>query len=219
LVVPVWILFLKSGVHPTVAGILLAFSVPISQKVKTTSFIQQLETIVAGIKKAPVLKTPILSKGQMNHMSHLKDWSSKYQSPLQTLEHGLHNWVGYFIIPVFALSNAGVAINGSADLDVPLIMHIIVALVLGKGLGIPLVIFLAKQLKLIQIPADINFKQIIGVSFIAGIGFTMAIFIAGLAFANSPQFISSAKIGILIASFIAAIAGYVMLRLWCPKKE
>jgi len=208
----VWVLFLKSGVHPTVAGILIAFSVPIRQEVKTITFISQLETIYTRIKSAPILSEPILSDEQLKLVNNLSHWSKKFQSPLQHLEHNLHNWSAYFIIPIFALSNAGVLIDSSVHIDMALVFHIILCLVVGKGLGIPLVIFVAKKLNLIQIPSDIHFIQILGVSFIAGIGFTMAIFIAGLAFSTSPEFISSAKIGILVGSLISAIIGYLILR-------
>lgn len=208
----IWLLFLKSGVHPTVAGILLAFSIPIRQKIETSTFISQLETIYHNIKNASILKKPILSKEQIEHMDDLESWSNKFQSPLQHLEHNLHGWVAYFIIPLFALANAGVIIDSSIGIEIPLIINIIICLVLGKGLGIPAIIFLAKKLNLIEIPSDINKRQIFGVSFIAGIGFTMAIFIASLAFAASPEYISSAKIGILLGSLISAIIGYLILR-------
>jgi NhaA family Na+:H+ antiporter len=207
----VWVLFLKSGVHPTVAGILLAFSVPIRQKIKTSTFIEQLENVFNDVKKASILKKPILSDEQLSSMDDLDDWSRKFRSPLQHLEHNLHGWVAYFIIPLFALANAGVYID-SAGVDVDLVFHIILCLVLGKGLGIPIVVLLAEKLNLVQIPSDITKRHILGVSFIAGIGFTMAIFIAGLAFASHPEYISSAKIGILLGSLISAIIGFLILR-------
>ncbi|TYB74308.1 Na+/H+ antiporter NhaA [Bizionia myxarmorum] len=216
--IAVWFLFLKAGIHPTVAGILLAFSVPVRQKIHTETFLKNLEDVYRNIKDANVLSKPILSKQQLRQVHTLDDWSSKFKSPLQKLEHSLHGWVAYFIIPVFALANAGVMISSDVELDVALTVHIIIALVLGKGIGIPLIVFLAKKFKLITIPESITKMQIIGVSFLAGIGFTMAIFITSLAFASSPEYIDSAKIGILIASLIAAILGYVMLRL-SPLKE
>jgi len=144
-------------------------------------------------------------------MDDLDDWSRKFRSPLQHLEHSLHGWVAYFIIPLFALANAGVYID-SAGVDVDLVFHIILCLVLGKGLGIPIVVLLAEKLNLVQIPSDITKRHILGVSFIAGIGFTMAIFIAGLAFTSHPEYISSAKIGILLGSLISAIIGFLILR-------
>ena len=209
----IWFLFLKSGIHPTVAGILLAFSVPIRQKIDTSTFLEQLEKVYNDIKNASVLQKPILSTEQIQHIDDLEDWSSKFQSPLQHLEHNLHGWVAYFIIPIFALANAGVLIGGSDNLDTALVTNIVICLILGKGIGITSIVMLAKKIKLIEIPNDISFKQILGVAFLAGIGFTMAIFIASLAFASTPEYVDSAKIGILIGSFISAIIGYVILRL------
>lgn len=208
----IWFLFLKSGVHPTVAGILLAFSIPIRQRIDTSTFLEQLEAIYNNIKASSILKKPILSNEQIKHMDDLESLTTEYQSPLQHLEHVFHGWVAYFIIPIFALANAGVLIDSSVGIEVALVLNIVICLVLGKGIGIPLVVLLAQKLNLVEIPSDITKTQIFGVSFIAGIGFTMAIFIASLAFASTPEFITSAKIGILIGSLISAIIGYLILR-------
>ncbi|MCL5127430.1 Na+/H+ antiporter NhaA [Algibacter sp. L4_22] len=213
----IWFLFLKSGIHPTIAGILLAFSVPIRQKIDTSKFLVELENVYNNIRTASVLKKPILSHEQIGHVDNLNDWSAKFQSPLQHLEHSLHGWVAYFIIPIFALANAGVLISGSDNLDIALVINIIICLVLGKAIGITSIVFIAQRLKWIEVPSDISFKQIIGVAFLAGIGFTMAIFIASLAFVSTPEFIDSAKIGILIGSFISAIIGYLILRVGSSK--
>ncbi len=209
----IWVLFLKSGIHPTIAGILLAFSVPVNQRIDTPTFIDNLVKITENIKKAKISEKPILCKEQIEQIDNLEDWTNKYQSPLQHLEHKLHDWVAYFIIPVFALANAGVVIDSDIQLEMPLVRNIIICLVVGNSTGIPLMVFLAKKLKLIEIPHDIGKWQIIGVAFLAGIGFTMAIFVASLAYANNPVYIDSAKIGILIGSFISAIIGYLILRL------
>jgi len=214
----IWVLFLKSGIHPTVAGILLAFSVPVRQKIDTSIFLDNLVSISNKIKQAAKSNKPILSVEQIEQIDALEDWTNKYQSPLQHLEHSLHGWVAYFIIPVFALANAGVLINNDIDLDTALVRNIIICLVLGNSIGISSVILLAKKIKLIEVPKEISNRQIIGVSFLAGIGFTMAIFIASLAFENSPTYIDSAKIGILIGSFISALIGYTILRFNIDKK-
>lgn len=110
------------------------------------------------------------------------------------------------------MANAGVVISSNSELDTYLIQNIIICLVIGNSIGISTIIFLARKIKLIEIPKEINNQQIVGVSFLAGIGFTMAIFIASLAFENSPIYIDSAKIGILIGSFISAVIGYLVLR-------
>ncbi len=212
----IWTLFLKAGIHPTLAGILLAFSVPIRQKVDTPEFIDNLTRITKRIKKAKVLDKSILSKEQIGEIDALEYWTDKNQSPLQRLEHNLHGWVAYFIIPVFALANAGVSFSNSTELDTQLIINMTICLVAGNSIGISTIILLAKKIKLIEVPNDIGTQQIIGVAFLAGIGFTMSIFIAGLAFENDPINIDSAKIGILVGSFISAVIGFLILR-WRPR--
>lgn len=208
----IWFLFLKSGVHPTLAGILLAFSVPVRQRIDTSKFIDNLSEITKRIEISKVLNKPILSNEQIGHIDDLENWINKYQSPLQRSEHRLHDWVAYFIIPIFALANAGVELSGGMEWDMVLISNIAICLILGKSIGISLVVLIAKKMKLIKIPEDITIQHIIGVSFLAGIGFTMAIFISNLAFAGNPAYIDSAKVGILIGSFISAIIGYIILR-------
>jgi len=208
----VWLLFLKAGLHPTLAGVLMAFAIPVRQKISTHEFTNQLENIVTKIKKSTILQKPVLSPKQLKLIYDLEDWSDDYRSPLQHLEHKLHNWVAYLVIPVFALANAGVALNNDGTLETVLIINIMICLILGKSIGISAVIFLARKLKIITVPKDITNKQIIGVSFLAGIGFTMAIFIASLAFSSTPEYIDSAKIGILIGSLISAIIGFSILR-------
>ena len=214
----VWLLFLKSGIHPTLAGILLAFSIPVRQKINTPEFIENLFNITNKIKNSKVSVKPILCNEQIEQVDNLEDWIGKYQSPLQHLEHKLHGWVAYFIIPVFALANAGVVFSSDIELDYALIKNIIICLVIGNSIGISTIILGANKLRLIEIPKEISSSQIIGVSFLAGIGFTMAIFIGGMAFEKAPQYIDSAKIGILIGSLISAFCGYTILRLSNPKK-
>lgn len=215
----IWVLFLKSGIHPTVAGILLAFSVPIRQKIDTSTFLSHLDIVYNNIKTSSVLQTPILSDQQIKNVYELQSWTYKFRSPLQHLEHSLHGWVAYFIIPIFALANAGVLIDSSVSLDTALVINIIICLIIGKGIGVSSFVILAKKIGIIEVPHDISFKQILGVSFLAGIGFTMAIFIASLAFVTHPEYIDSAKIGILIGSFISAIIGYTILRMGSHKTD
>ncbi|KAB1066857.1 Na+/H+ antiporter NhaA [Tamlana haliotis] len=209
--IAIWILFLKSGIHPTLAGILLAFSVPIRQKADTSVFLTRLEEITNKIKSSSELKEPILSAEQIHEIDELQHWTNEYQSPLQHLEHHLHDWVAYFIIPIFALANSGVVLSSSEGLDLVLVANIAVCLLLGKSIGVSIFVLLADKLKIIKIPSDITTAHIIGVSFLAGIGFTMAIFIASLAFTEHHIYVDSAKIGILIGSSISGIIGYMLL--------
>ena len=215
----VWLLFLKGGLHPTLAGILMAFAVPVRNKITTNEFTEQLEGIIHNIKETRVIDGAVLSKSQLQLLNEMENWSEKYQSPIQSFENILHNWVAFLVIPIFALANAGVVFGGTENLDMALVITIIVSLIVGKSLGVTLVVFIGEKLKLITIPLDIKRIHIIGVSFLAGIGFTMAIFIASLAFSESPEFIDSAKIGILIGSFISAIIGFLILRFSSKKTK
>ncbi len=208
----VWYLFLKAGIHPTIAGVLLAFTVPIRQRIGIDTYYQKLCEIVDDIKAADDGKPPLLTKDQIEGIDDLEDWTEKVQSPLQLLEHRLHNWVAYLIMPLFALSNAGVSFRADAHLDGFLAGVIVVSLVLGKLLGVTLFSLLGIKLKLAELPEGVSFMQIIGTALLAGVGFTMSIFVANLAFSGSELLLDSAKAGILVGSFIAGLSGFLVLR-------
>jgi Na+:H+ antiporter, NhaA family len=209
----IWVLFLKSGIHPTIAGILLAFTIPIRQRIGMGTYVEKLCDIVDDIKDSSISDSPLLSKQQIENIDDLEEWTEKVQSPLQHLEHRLHNWVAFLIMPVFALSNAGVAFRGGGDLDSTLGGIIVISLVAGKLIGVTLFSWLGIRLGIAELPDEVKFKQVVGVALLAGVGFTMSIFVANLAFPGNPVLLESAKAGILIGSLIAGIAGYMVLRL------
>lgn len=218
--VVVWLLFLKAGIHPTIAGVLLAFTVPIQRKVKIPEFMEALDELQAKIIKAPRQENGLLSKEQIEHIDNLDEWATEVQSPLQRMEHKLHDWVAYVIMPIFALSNAGVTVSTDTALNMNLILGIALALIVGKAVGIFLMSNLALRLGISKLPDGVSNMQILGVSFLAGVGFTMSIFIANLAFKDNPALLDSAKVGILIGSLIAGLAGFLLLRaLGNPKKD
>jgi NhaA family Na+:H+ antiporter len=182
-----WIAMLKTGVHATIAGVLTALTVPVSIAVKT---------------EKPEYKDSESSGETLS-------------SPLHRLEHMLHPWVTYGIMPVFALANAGVSIGGitSAVFFEPVSIGIMLGLVVGKQVGITLFSFLAVKLNLAKLPDDIGWKHIYGAGWLAGIGFTMSLFISALAFGEGDMQMI-AKIAILAASFIAAVTGLCLLYIW-----
>ena len=214
----VWLIFLKSGIHPTVAGVLLAFTVPIRQKMTFKTYADKLLEITNSIKSGTKEKSFMLTKQQIAQIDNLEEISEKVQSPLQLLERRLHNWVAYFIVPIFALANAGVAFNSNVNLDYALIVNVAIALVVGNFAGVSIFSFLSLKLRITELPKDVNYMHILGVAFLAGVGFTMSIFIANLAFISNPVFIDSAKIGILLGSLISGISGYALLK-FTSKKE
>jgi NhaA family Na+:H+ antiporter len=208
----VWYLFLKAGIHPTIAGVLMAFTVPIRQRIGIDTYYDKLCAIVENIKVADDGKQPLLTKDQIEGIDDLESWTEKVQSPLQQLEHRLHNWVAFLIMPVFAFSNAGVSFTAGTQLDTLLGGVIVISLVAGKLVGITLFSWLGIRFKLAELPEGVNFRQIVGTGLLAGVGFTMSIFVANLAFTGNDLLLDSAKAGILAGSFIAGSAGYLVLR-------
>jgi len=209
----VWVLFLKSGIHPTIAGVLLAFAIPIRRKINASTLLTDLKAATAELERAPMGPNHTLSDQQLEEIAEIEDLLDDFHSPLQHLEHKLHGWVAYFIMPVFALANAGIAFRSGMELDNSLILTIVVTLFVGKCIGISLFSFLAVKLGLAELPDRVRGLQILGVAILAGVGFTMSIFIANLAFAESAMLVDSAKIGIIIGSLVSGIAGAAVLKI------
>jgi NhaA family Na+:H+ antiporter len=171
-----WIAVLKSGVHATLAGVLIALCVP------------------------------------------MRDM--KGESPLRKLEHDLHGPVAFAILPIFAFANAGLNLGGMSFSDVtnPVTMGVTLGLFIGKPLGILLFVGLAVALRFVKLPSDVNWMQLLGVAFACGIGFTMSLFIAGLAFEHGGgDYLSGDRLGILLGSILSALVAYVLLHISLPK--
>lgn len=216
----IWTLFLKSGVHPTIAGILLAFAVPIRQRINEFNYTQKLEEIIGRLTASKNTNNlPVLSKTQIDEIDNLEDWTHKVQSPLQQLEHRLHNWVAFLIMPVFALSNAGIYFSSETIIEASLAMNIALSLFLGKAIGVTAFSYLGIRLKIAALPTQTNFTDIIGVAVLSGVGFTMSLFIGGLAFNDNAIFMNSAKMGIIAGSIVSGIIGYIILRRSISRKE
>ncbi len=211
--IAVWLLFLKSGIHPTIAGVLLAMSIPIYRRADIHVFSKKICALTDKIRDLDDTSTPILSKEQISHIDDLESWVDKVQSPLQHLEHKLHSWVAYVIMPIFAFANAGVIFSFGENTDISLIINIVLALVIGNAIGISTFSWIGKKTGLIEFPDNTKFISVIGISFLAGIGFTMSIFIANLAFGENILLLESAKIGILTGSLISGTIGYIILKL------
>ena len=204
----VWLSFLFSGVHATIAGVLIAFTIPVHTKISRTEFIERLRKKVKWMTHVSKEDEKLHTKEQAEVIDKVAMLAKDVHTPLQKLEHSLHPVVTYFILPLFALANAGVHIEGEI---VKLIFHpvslgIIAGLVLGKFLGISLFVRLFVKLKMAQLPEFISWRQIYGMGFLAGIGFTMSIFIAELAFSD-PELIMVSKVAIIVASVISAVLG------------
>lgn len=217
--VVVWYLFLRSGIHPTIAGILLAFTVPVRQKTDVSTFAARVGEIADNMKQSWNGKQSLLSTEQISQLDELENWTEKLQSPLQHLEHSLQSWVAYLIMPLFAFFNAGIAFTGGGSTDFSLAGALSLSLFLGKSAGLLIFSLAAVRSGLAKLPDNVTIRHIIGVSFLAGVGFTMSIFIANLAFGSASGLLDSSKTGILAGSFVSGIAGYLILNSTGRKRD
>jgi Na+:H+ antiporter, NhaA family len=213
-----WLALLKSGIHATLAGVILAFTIPAKPEIKPDQLYRRLEELEFTLyNKSEQLDSTYepLSNQRMAITAHnLEQTAQKCQSPQQRLEHVLTPIVTFVVIPLFALVNAGLSFSGIRFEDSvlhPVTIGVVLGLVLGKFLGISGASFLALRLGFARLPAGVNMLHICGVAWLGGIGFTMSIFISQLAFIGRPDFIENAKIGILLGSFISAVIGTVWL--------
>jgi len=210
-----WVAFLKSGVHATVAGVLLALTIPATTRIDPGEFLQRSRSVLDQFEHADHGKGETAADAERQAALHTQEeLCEAAQTPLLRMEHALHPWVAFFIMPVFALANAGVALGGGEGgaLVHPVSLGIVLGLVLGKPLGITLFAWLAVRLGLATLPEGVTWRHIHGAGWLGGVGFTMALFIAGLAFGESPLQ-TSAKLGILAASLIAGTVGFALLRM------
>lgn len=210
----VWIAFLLSGVHATIASVIAAFTIPADVRIKEGLYISQLKEYIKRFKNIdPNDDIPTLKSAQLHILDEIKKNTNKAIPPLQRLEHAMHPFVVFFIIPIFALANAGISLDINVDklFATNIAIGIAAGLIGGKVLGITGVTYLLVKLKIATLPKGMHLKNIIGLSFLAGIGFTMSLFITSLAFTN-PEYVEQAKIGIFTASILSGIVGYFILK-------
>ena len=211
-----WLALLKSGIHATLAGVLLAFTIPMKPKLDTPRFLARARKLLEEIREAYEEEPCIILNDRMrSRPTALVEGALLAQAPAQRLEHSLHIPSAYLIIPVFALANAGIPLDFGAFGEVfanPVALGVMLGLVGGKLLGIVGFIWITVRLGWSRLPQGVGFSHIIGMALLGGIGFTMSIFIAELAFAGDPEDLLMAKTGILLASLIAGLGGYFWLR-------
>jgi len=217
-----WLAFLLSGIHPSIAGVLAAFTIPARKKIAIEQFCSKTGPLISRLSKQPTLQSEVdnLQEGEfldaerLTSLLKLRQACEEATAPAQRLEKVLHPWVVFGIMPLFALANAGVTIEGEiiSVLLHPVALGIIFGLFLGKQVGIFTFSYLTVKLGFAELPRGVTFRHIYGASSLAGIGFTMSLFIAGLAFPTSPQLLMVAKVGIMGASILSGIVGYVILR-------
>jgi len=220
LIVVVWLGVFASGVHATIAGILLALVVPVRAQIDPKGFFETAKRSLATLEASEVTKDSMVDDDeQFTALADLSDATAGMLPPGVVLERYLHIGQAFVILPLFAFFNAGVNIGGDlfAILTSPISLGVIFGLVLGKQIGVMLFSWLVIKSGKATLPTGVTWAQIWGVSCLAGIGFTMSIFVDELAF-NDPAIIDEAKVGILAASLIAGVIGYIVLRMALPRK-
>ncbi len=209
----VWLAFLHSGVHATIAGVLVAAAIPANPRIDRKSFLKRSYAYLKTFEDSGGSELNILTNSQQRAaVRELEEAAEKVGSPLQRLEHGLHPWVAYAIMPIFALANAGVGLIGGqgAALLTPIGLGVVAGLALGKQLGITLFSWFFSRLGLVSRPRGLRWRHIYGAAWLGGIGFTMSLFITDLAFAD-PALVLAAKLGILSASALSALGAAAVL--------
>jgi len=210
-----WFFMLESGVHATIAGVIAAFAIPSKPKLPPVNFTHHTQNLLEEYENYPVATDHTMHEKQKAILQNIKDRIDAVTSPAAQLEQSLHLPVSLAVIPIFAFANAGIAIDFSVIDKIifePVSLGIILGLVGGKILGIFGVAFLAIKAGVAKLPQKSSMSQVFGVAALGGIGFTMSIFVADLAFVNNPELIFQAKIGILSASLLAGLLGFIWLR-------
>jgi Na+:H+ antiporter, NhaA family len=206
----IWYFMLKSGVHATIAGVLMALAVPLRHKVSTQVLQNELRALAresGGFEQVEMA------------IGRLAEVLDKAHSPLHRMEHALAPYVAFLVMPVFAFFNAGVAVGGGeGGLIGAVSLGAFVGLVLGKPIGVAGFVFIAVMSGLTRLPAGATWSAMVGIGLLAGIGFTMSLFIANLAFADQAL-LNQAKIGVLSASVIASLAGLAFLSRALPRRQ
>ena len=216
--VALWLAFLMSGVHATVAGVLLAFFIPARPKIEKNKFYDKTKNLLDKFLSTKNDEDILKDEERLEIVFEIEKNCEKVLTPLQRFEHSLHPWVTYLIIPVFALANAGVALSeiSTDNLFNPISIGIFLGLFIGKQLGIFLFSYFAIKLKLASMLENVNYTKLYGAGILCGIGFTMSLFIANLAF-ETNELLDIAKIGILSASLISGIVGFVVTKIGLNK--
>ncbi|MEG0010819.1 MAG: Na+/H+ antiporter NhaA [Muribaculaceae bacterium] len=222
----VWFLFLNSGIHPTIAGVLIAFCIPATPVFPPKKYIVTIRERIANFpigNDESLEQKSILKKDQLNWLKEIESASDKMISPLQELEDSLHPVVNYFIIPLFAFANAGIFFGdmSASSLFEGVSISIIAGLLIGKFFGIFIFSWAIIKMKLVNMPDHSNWKMLAAVSMLGGIGFTVSLFIANLSFGSmgvhGAELLNSAKLGIIVGSLLAGVLGYIFLSKVLPK--
>ncbi|MCP4669187.1 MAG: Na+/H+ antiporter NhaA [Deltaproteobacteria bacterium] len=212
-----WFAFLGSGIHATVAGVMVAMFIPARGKYDTITFLEKIKGYLEHFECEPDScgHTVLLNQKHLNDIRSIEEASHHVQTPLQRLEYNLHPWISMAVLPLFALANAGLVLKGVEIAETvfhPVTLGIALGLILGKPIGIFGFTYFAATIFRTPLTSGVTWSHILGASMLGGIGFTMSLFISGLSFSSAP-FLELSKLGILLGSLISAVAGIIVLSL------
>lgn len=209
----VWLPFLLSGVHATIAAVLVAFTIPANSRIEENYFVTRIQHYLEHFKKLDSNNNPMLTEDQLHVLEEIKITTKQALSPLHRLEHSLHSFVSFIVMPVFALANAGVTFSSDIIVNATsnVTLGVALGLLVGKVIGVFGVSTVMIRLKLSLMPDGMTNMSLFGVGLLASIGFTMSLFVTGLAF-NNPEYELQAKLGIFAASLIGGILGFFVLK-------
>lgn len=221
----VWYLFLNSGIHPTIAGVIVAFTVPARPKLNIYKYVGEIRESLRKLPETVDMSNNkyMLSNSELSILRHVESASDKVISPLQSLDDNLHPLVNYVVMPLFAFANASISFSHFTLSDLEgVTISVFIALVLGKLIGIFSFTWLSIKCKWLNMPDHMNVKSLLGVSMLGGIGFTVSLFIANLSYADVPEvgstLLNQAKMGIIGGSLFAGVCGYFILHYIFNKK-
>jgi len=204
-----WLALHHAGVHGTIAGVLLGLLVPAVTR-------RPVREVLGELREYSRRTLDVNQRLDTSDLLHVRDGVREAVPPLQRFEHALHPWVAFFIMPLFGLANSGVSVAGmtAADLTAPVFLGVAVGLFVGKQLGIFAFTWAAVKVGAAEVPGRAPWSRVYGVAIIAGIGFTVALFIANLAFGGHPELLNQARLGVLVGSLVSGVSGMLVLRLF-----
>jgi NhaA family Na+:H+ antiporter len=220
-----WVAIMGSGVHPTVAGVLTAFFIPVRGKYSMSRFAKKTKNIINNFQYNEATSdywfSILMNQKHLNVVHSLKMACDDVETPLQRLEHALHPWVAYSILPIFALTNAGLTLQGmpmGEAVTHPVTLGIMLGLLIGKPIGITLFSYISTRIGIASLPENVRWTHIAGAGMLGGIGFTISLFISGLSFV-SPELLNYSKLGVLSGSILSAILGITYLSVICAREK
>jgi NhaA family Na+:H+ antiporter len=201
-----WAATLYSGIHATIAGVLLALTIPATRQIEEQPYVGYMKQMLADFEREAKIVPDRITDTQSHALSAMQFASQAVQTPLARVEHALLKPVNFLIMPLFALANAGIVL-GAVGLNHPVAWGVILGLIVGKPAGILLASWLAVKSGAADLPSMANWRQMLGISVLCGLGFTMSLFIANLAFTDTGDLLGPAKAGILAASLVSGVIG------------